>query len=90
SITTENGTFNITLISGTYEIEVSANGYSTYLKNVTVSGTTSKLTSLTIILQKKPSSIPFWLIIAVMLTVIVAVIAIVVTFVIKSRKTEPK
>jgi hypothetical protein len=90
SITTENGTFNITLISGTYEIEVSANGYSTYLKNVTVSGTTSKLTSLTIILQKKPTSILFWLIIAVILTVIVAVIAILVTFVIKSRKTEPK
>lgn len=84
--TTNNDHFNISLLPGTYEVKVSAPGYSTYTTNITISS--SAVTPLQIhTLSKisKSTSFPFLTILAIMVVVIV-VIAVAVVLIIKSRK----
>ncbi len=52
----KNGTFNITLKPGTYQINVSAQGYNTYVKNITLNS--SEINSLNIHLSKKTINAP--------------------------------
>ena len=66
-----NGSFNISLNPGTYEINVSAPGYEAYRTNITVSSST--VTSLSIHSLSKasaPSSLPVLLLVIAMIIIV--------------------
>ncbi|MGC8516101.1 MAG: PEGA domain-containing protein [Thermoplasmata archaeon] len=84
-----NGHFNISLNPGTYEVRVSAPGYSTYTTNITISSSSvSKLPIQNLTEITKPMSFPLSLIV-VILVLIVAIIAVAIVVIIRKRGREP-
>jgi YVTN family beta-propeller protein len=91
-VPTTNGIFNISIVPGAYEIEVTMTGYQPYYKNMTILSNQTQTTHLSITLEKiyRPTSFPliYLIIIAV---VIVAIIGGVSTLILrKGRKVAEK
>ncbi len=80
-----NGEFNISLSPGTYEVKVSAPGYSPYMTNVTISSSSvSKLQIQSLTSVTTPSSFSFLLI--VVIVVIAAIASAVFLLTVRNRK----
>ena len=80
-----NGQFNISLSPGTYEVKVSAPGYSTYTTDITISSSSvSKLPIQSLAKVTTHSSLSFLLI--VVIVVIAAIVAVAVVAMTRSRR----
>ncbi len=91
-VSTINGTFNVSINPGSYDIKVVLSGYVTYYRNVTVTSNQTNVSALTITLTKvtppSPLSTTEIVIIAV---VAIAIVAAVSMSIVRSRKrTESK
>ncbi len=81
AVTTKNGTFNVSVLPGSYDIKVVSPGYKTYYQNVTVASNQSSVSVLNIALNKQPTpaTLPvlYILIIVVVVAVVIALVAVI-------------
>ena len=91
-VPTTDGIFNITVVPGTYAIEVTLTGYQTYYKNVTILTNQTEVPHLSIKLEKTYRPTPFPLIyVIVIVVVIIAIIGGVSTTILrKGKKADEK
>jgi len=82
----KNGTFNITLKPGTYQIIVSAQGYNTYVKNITLNS--SEIKSLNIHLSKKTIQASNFGNAAILSIIIIIIALVIISLIIFRRRSK--
>ena len=81
-----NGQFNISLSPGTYEVKVSAPGYSAYTTNITIfSSSVSKFPIKTLTKVTGPTSYSFLYIIAISIAIVIAIVVITMVAIKRNR-----
>ena len=84
------GQFNISLPPGTYEVKVSAPGYSTYTENITVtSSTATQLTALSLEKTSTPAKTsPITDVVIVVILVVIVIVLAGVGLAMRSRRKK--